>query len=189
MIRLNIARVLVAALATAPFVLGSVPASAQKPVSISEAITETFTIESIDHASRVVTLKDKDGVLEDVECGPEVQRFDALKVGDRVTFRYYESLVSAIRRPGQQTKPMASGGITRTPGTRPGGTVSEQMTATVVIQAIDAKAPSVRVTLEDGRDMSFRVEDARNLEGYKVGDSVEITYTRALAIGVTPAGK
>jgi Cu/Ag efflux protein CusF len=189
MIRLNIGFTFVAALVAAPFLLGAVPAAAQKPVTVSEAITETFTIEAIDHASRVVTLKHKDGFLEDVVCGPEVQRFDALKVGDRVTFRYYESLVSAIRRPGSPTPPAASGGITRTPGGRPGATVSEQMITTVTIQAIDTKAPSVRVTLEDGRDMSFRVENARNLEGYKVGDKVEITYTRALAIGVTPAGK
>jgi Cu/Ag efflux protein CusF len=189
MIRRNVVRMFVAALAASPLVLGAVLAAAQKPVSISDAITETFTIEAIDHASRVVTLKDKDGFLEDVVCGPEVQRFDALKVGDRVTFRYYESLVSAIRRPGSAPSPSVSGGIVRTPGAQPGGTISEQMNATVTIQAIDPKAPSVRVKLADGREMSFRVENAKNLEGYKVGDTVEITYTRALAVGVTPAGK
>jgi hypothetical protein len=35
--------------------------------------------------------------------------------------------------------------------------------------------------------MSFKVENAKNLEGFKVGDQVEITYTQALAINVTPA--
>jgi Cu/Ag efflux protein CusF len=173
-------------LAAAPFAPGTIAAAAQKPVSMAEVVTETFTIEAIDHSERIVTLKDKDGMLEDVYCGPEVQRFDALKVGDKVTFRYHESVVSAIRRPGEQARPMSSAGLTRAPGARPGGTIAEQMSATVVIQAIDPKVPSVRIKLEDGRQMSIKVQDAKNLEGYKVGDTVEITYTQALAVSVTP---
>ena len=179
---------IVTTVTAAAVLLGGAALAAQKPVSVSEAITKTFTIEAIDHTLRVVSLKDAEGNIEEVVCGPEVVRFDALKVGDRVTFRYYESLVSTIRRPGQDARPMASGGITRTPGARPGGTISEQTTAMVVIQAIDLKAPSVGVKLDDGRQMSFRAESANNLAGYKVGDTVEITYTRALAVSVRPPG-
>ena len=84
-------------------------------------ITKTFTIEAIDKTSRVVTLKDPAGMLESVYCGPEVQRFDALKVGDMVTFRYHESLVTALRRPGQAPRATESAGVTRTPGANPGG--------------------------------------------------------------------
>ena len=63
------------------------------------------------------------------------------------------------------------------------------MTATVTINAIDPKVPSVTITTEDGKTMSFKVENPKNLEGVKVGDQVEITYTQALAISVTPPGK
>jgi Cu/Ag efflux protein CusF len=159
-------------------------AQAQKAVSLSEVISETFTIEAIDHAARVVTLKAKDGTTEDIVCGPEVQRFDALKVGQSVTFRYHESLVSAIRRPGQAPKDPVAGGITRTPGAAPGGTIARQLSASVIIEAIDAKVPSLTVKTTSGKRMSFRVEDAKNLEGYKAGDTVEITYTQALAVSV-----
>jgi Cu/Ag efflux protein CusF len=162
-------------------------AAGQKPVSISEVVTETFTIEAIDHTLRVVSLKDKDGNVEDLLVGPEVTRFDALKVGDRVTFRYHESVVSAISRPGSKPKAPETGGITRTPGEKPGGTIATQSTATVTIQVIDPKTPSVTVKTQDGRQMSFKVQNAKNLEGYKVGDQVEITYTRALAVSVTAA--
>jgi Cu/Ag efflux protein CusF len=163
--------------------------AAQKPVSVADVVTATFTIEAIDHATRTVTLKDKDGISEDLVCGPDVKRFDALKVGDKVTFRYHESLVSAIRRPGSAPKAAETGGITRTPGTKPGGTIAQQMSATVTIEAIDAKVPSVTVKAADGRRLSFRIEDKKNLEGYKAGDKVEITYTQALAINVEAAGK
>lgn len=157
---------------------------AQKPVSVGDVISETFTIEAIDHAGRIVSLKDKDGLIEDVYCGPEVQRFAALKVGDKVTFRYHESIVSAIRRPGTAAKDPVTSAVTRTPGTKPGGTVAAQLTVTVTIEAIDAAVPSVTIRGKDGRRTSFRVQDKKNLEGYKVGDAVEITYTQALAVSV-----
>ena len=51
------------------------------------------------------------------------------------------------------------------------------------------KVPSVTVKTDKGRQMSFRVQDAKNLEGYKVGDTVEVTYTQALAISVEPGKK
>jgi len=155
--------------------------------TMGAAVTESFTIEAIDHSSRIVTLKDKNGALSDVVCGPEVQRFDALKVGDNVTMRYYESLVSAIRATTAAPKPPVQASVTRTPGDKPGGTIAQQFTATVTIVAIDMKVPSVTIKRSDGRTLSFKVEDKKNLEGFKAGDTVEITYTQALAISVTPA--
>ena len=166
--------------------LSGVAVAAQKPVREGTVVTETFTIEAIDHTARVVTLKDKDGNSGDVYCGPEVQRFDALKIGDNVTFSYQESLVTGIRKPGSAAKPSESSSVTRTPGAAPGGTIARQFTVTVTIEAIDPKIPSVTIKNEAGRRMSFKVEDAKNLEGYKVGDTVEITYTQALAVSVKP---
>jgi Cu/Ag efflux protein CusF len=165
------------------------PAAAQKPVSSGEVISKTFTIEAIDSTNRVVTLKAPDGVLQEVYCGPEVQRFDALKVGDAVTFRYHESMVTAVRRAGQAKPASESAAVTRTPGTNPGGTMADQQTRTVTIQSIDTKTPSVTVKTDRGANMSMRIKDAKNLEGYKVGDTVDITYTRALAVSVEPAKK
>jgi Cu/Ag efflux protein CusF len=172
-------------IAAAAVMLFVAPALAQRAVSVGDTVTATFTIEAIDHATRIVTLKGEDGTYDDVYCGPEVQRFDALKVGDKVTFRYHESLVTAIKHSGAPAKPPEAAAITRAPGATPAATMSRQMTAVVTIQAIDAKVPSVTVKTANGRSMSFRVENAKNLEGYKVGDNVEVTYTQALAVNVT----
>jgi Cu/Ag efflux protein CusF len=151
----------------------------------ADAVTAPFTITAIDSGARVVTLKDKEGITRELACGPEVQRFNALKVGDTVTFRYYESVATAIRR-SSGTPPAMSGnaGVTRTPGAKPGGTVAQQLTTTVTIEAIDPKIPSVTVKTADGNKLSFKVEDKKNIEGYKAGDKVDITYTQALAISV-----
>jgi Cu/Ag efflux protein CusF len=58
------------------------------------------------------------------------------------------------------------------------------MSATVTITEIDAEVPSVTVKTEDGRTMSFKIDDKKNLEGVKVGDKVDITYTAAVMITV-----
>jgi Cu/Ag efflux protein CusF len=158
--------------------------AAQKPVSVAETLTKTATVEAIDKTARVVTLKGQDGFVVDVLCGPEVQRFDALKVGDTVTFSYHESVVSSISRPGDKPKDPLSTTVTRTAGAKPGGTISQQQTATVTIEEIDPKIPSVSVKTEGGSRMSFKVEDKKNLDGYKVGDKVNIAYTQALAVSV-----
>jgi ribosomal protein S17 len=159
-------------------------AMAQKPVTQGAAITETATIVAIDSTNRLITLKDKDGITDTIVAGPEVKRFSELKVGDIVTFRYYESVVYAIQKPGDKAPAPAAGGLVRSTGPKPGGTLSEQMTAVVTIEAIDAKIPSVTIKTEDGSIMSFKIEDPKNLTGVKVGDKVQITYTRALAISV-----
>jgi Cu/Ag efflux protein CusF len=163
----------------------SVPVNAQKPVTQGAEVSKTFSIEAIDYSARLVTLKGPSGETETILCGPEVQRFDALKVGDTVTFRYYESVVYAIRKPG--SAPAAGGAsVTRVPGDRPGATIAQQMIAVVTVNTIDMKVPSVTITTKDGRKMSFKVQDRKNLEGVKVGDQVEVTYTQALAVSVAP---
>jgi hypothetical protein len=171
-------------LAAAVVLALAVPALAQKPVSKGTIVVETFVIDAIDHASRMVTLSDGKGHKESVYCGPEVERFSALKVGDKVTFQYHESVVYQIRKPGSIGGPEVGTSVIRTPGDKPGGTMSQQVTATVLIDAIDIKAPSVTFTNADGTKSSFRVQDAKNLEGYKAGDRVQVTYTQALAISV-----
>jgi Cu/Ag efflux protein CusF len=167
------------------FVAIPIAAPAQKAVTQSAAVEMTAEIVAIDKDARMVTLQDEDGEMEDVYCGPEVKRFDELKVGDKITFRYHESVVSQIRKPGASA-PAASGKPTlvRGTGAKPSGTLSQQLSATVTIAAIDANVPSMTVKTEDGHTMSFKIADKKNLEGVKVGDKVDITYTAALMITV-----
>ena len=168
-------------------VLAAAPlAWAQTPITESAVVEMTATIETIDHANRVITLKDKDGNTESILAGPQMKRFDELKVGQKVTFRYHESVVSQIRKPGEAAAPTAAGKetVVRGEGAKPSATVARQDTVTVTIKSIDPKVPSVTVATEAGHLMSMKVRDRKNLEGVAVGDRVEITYTAALAIAV-----
>jgi Cu/Ag efflux protein CusF len=173
-------------LAAVLVVLPVVAAAAERSHAGAEVAVRTARITTIDHDARLVTLVRPDGEAETIQCGPEVERFDELKVGDTVTFRYYESVAYAIRKPGQPSGLPAETGpaITRGQGPRPGGTLARQATAAVTVKAIDEKAPSITVLTEGGRTLSFRVEDKKNLKDVKAGDKVEVTYTEAIAISV-----
>jgi hypothetical protein len=48
----------------------------------------------------------------------------------------------------------------------------------------DATVPSVTVRTGDGHKMTAQVEDRKALDGVKVGDRVEITFTEALMVTV-----
>lgn len=160
--------------------------SANAPTTVKQAVTQelTATIEAIDHDTREVTLKDRDGVVQTITAGPQVKRFKELKVGDTVTLQYYESVVYRIRKPGDAAMPAYDSGVIPSKGPRPGGTTLQQQTATVTIKAIDPAAPSVTIQTQDGRTSSYRVEDRNVLGQVKVGDKVEVTLTQALMISV-----
>jgi len=178
---------ILAAVAVAALV-GLLPslAVAQKPVSKGAMLEVKAKIVALDSTSRLVTLQDDSGESETIYAGPEVKRFDALKVGDVVTFRYYESIVYAIKKPGAPASAAPADGakIVRSEGAKPGATVSEQQTATVQVKALDLKKNSITVLTDDGRTVSFQVDDPKNLKGVAVGDKVEITYTTAVMITV-----
>jgi len=168
-------------------------AAAQKTVTQKKASKETATITAIDKATRTVTLKNTTGIVEELVAGPEIVRFDALKVGDKVTFTHTESVVYQIRKPGQApaagAKP-ATGQtpeITRTPGAIPGGTITERQTKTVRVEAVDKKEARISVRTAEGTGITAIVDDKKNLNGVKIGDHVDITYTEAVMIAVEPA--
>jgi len=147
-------------------------------------ISKSATITAINHTTRVVTLKDAQGHVEDVMCGPEIRRFNELKVGDTVTFSYHAAVVYDVVKSGQQTTAAAGSSVVRGQGVKPSGALTKQMKATVTIDAIDAAAPSVTVRTADGHSITAQVEDKKKLEGLKVGDKVDITFTEALMVTV-----
>ena len=66
------------AIVIAGLVLAAAPAAfAQaKPIVKTETVTKTVTIEAIERSQRIVTFKDDKGVMDTVQVGPEMKRFD-----------------------------------------------------------------------------------------------------------------
>jgi hypothetical protein len=60
---------------------------------------------------------------------------------------------------------------------------------TVTITAIDPKVPSVTFKGPAGNSRTVKVMQPEKLQGVAVGDTVDITYTEALAVKVEKAAK
>jgi hypothetical protein len=166
-------------------------AAAQTPVTKTKSVTATATIQAIDAANRRLTIKDQTGVEDSYVAGPEIKRFDELKVGDTVKMTYMESVVLQLRKappagtPGAKpADPSLDAAVTRGKGALPGVTAAVQEKMTVTVKSIDASVPSITVTTPDGRTITRKVEDKKHLTGVAPGDSIEITYTRALLTSI-----
>jgi len=71
----------------------------------------------------------------------------------------------------------------------PGSQTRRDQTFTVTIEAIDSKAPSVRVRGVQGQALALAVRDPQQLQNVEVGDVVDITFYESLLITVEPAPK
>ena len=52
--------------------------------------------------------------------------------------------------------------------------------------SVDEKTPSLTVKTSDGRTITRKVENRKNLEGVKAGDRIDITYTEAVMVDIVP---
>jgi hypothetical protein len=175
------------ALAGLVLVLAGGPVSAQTKTIPGEMVTVTVTIEAIESATRTLTVKNDKGLYETIQAPPEVKRFSELKVGDKITARYYDNLVVRMKKPGEAAVDVDSAALTRGEGQRPAGTAATQRTITVTITNIDPKATSVTVKGPNGYTYSRRVADKKAFALLKVGDQLDMTWTEALLISVESA--
>lgn len=156
--------------------------------------TITATVESIDMATRMVTLVKPDGRSFVVEAGEEVRNLGQVKVGDKVTVEYYEGLIAEMAPPGASTKEFeVTKAVRRAPvGARPAGATAEAITTTVVIEHVDPLRHTVFFKGPLGKTrvvQATRPEFQPMLKKLKPGDKVNVTYFEAMAVSVKPAAK
>ena len=154
-----------------------------------ERVTASGTVEAIDHASRLLTLKDQDGEFVTVDVPADVKRFPEIKVGDKVTATYYDNVTVRLKKPGEPPVNAESAAATPGTGPKPGGTVASQRTMTAVVEAIDPKVPSITFKGPKGWKYSRKILDKDVLKQVKVGDRVDFTWTEAVMIEVTAPKK
>ena len=149
-----------------------------------EMRTETATVEAIEASTREVTLKKSDGTYTVARVGKEIKRFDTLKIGDKITARYYDNIVLRLKAPGEKDVDSKSAAMTRAAEGQAAGTVGAQRTITATITAIDQAVPSITFKGPNNWTYSSRVEDKAALAKVKVGDKVDITWTAAMILSL-----
>jgi ribosomal protein S17 len=177
---------------------GTAPAPAAKPASPAPAmpkgqeaavVTLRGTVEAVDKEKQTVTIKGPKRTLTIRVQDPK--KLEAIKVGDPVVGKYYEAIAFEVKKPGTATPGVTAqqGVASSQPGATPAGAVGEQVTVTATITAIDKKAHTVTIKGPDGTTETVKARNPKNLDAVKVGDLVEITYTRALAIALDKPAK
>jgi hypothetical protein len=185
-------QVLCSALATAALVsvfavTGRAQDRALTKTLTGEEKTATATVEAIERSTRVVTLKEQNGEYTEVSVPSDVKRFDTLKIGDKITVKYYENIVLRLKLPGEKSTDTDTAALTPGSGAKAGGTAATQRTITATITHIDPKVPSITFTGPNGWKYSSRVEDKVALSKVKVGDRLDITWTTAALISIDGA--
>jgi hypothetical protein len=173
-------------MAVAVLVLAARTAVAQSKTVSSEMRVETGTVESIEASTRTITLKKPDGTYVTTVAGPDIKRFGELKVGDKVTARFYENVVVRLKRPGESEGSSAAKSTTPSGQTMAGGTTARQVNITATITAIDMQIPSITFTGPNGWKYMSKVQDKEALAKVHVGDKVDITWTEAVLVALEP---
>ena len=164
------------------------PAGAQVSKTLNGTLeTVTVSVEGIERASREITVKKKDGSYDVLYVPEQVKQFDTLKIGDKITAKYDETLVIRLQEPGQKPIDAEASALTKSTDSR-AATASHQRTITATITHIDPKVPSITVSGPNNWTYTKRVEDTKMLAKVKVGDKLDLTWTEAVIMSLE-AGK
>jgi hypothetical protein len=164
--------------------------TAAKPLSAERSLLVTVTakVEAVDQAKREVTLKGPLGNVVTFVVDERVKRLKEVKVGDEVTADYYVSLSGELRAPTEDERnhplTILEGGARAPKGASPaaGGLRAFKVVATVI--GLDLPTQSVTLEGPRGNSGSIRAENVEKLKQLRLGDTVVVTYTEALAISL-----
>ena len=121
----------------------SLPSWAQEVKQLTHTVTLSGTVESIDHDKHVMNIKAADGTFQTVDVPANVKRFDELKVGDKVSVTYNNTVLAKLKPPGEAAVDTGSKTSTMGQEARPGGTTAVERTITATVAAIDKDASSI----------------------------------------------
>jgi hypothetical protein len=153
----------------------------------------TAEVTAVNLASREVTLKGPQGNEVTITVSDAVKRLDEVKVGDFVRVDYLVSVAAEIRKPTAEEAAhplviMAAGG--KSPeGEMPAAGVARRFKVVTTIEALNRPAQTVTVKGPLGHYLTARVADPERLTQVRIGETVVIVYTEALALSLEKTDK
>jgi hypothetical protein len=158
--------------------------------SAATVVEATATVVAINAKTRVVTLKGASGKTMDVVAGDEVKNFSQIHVGDNVTIQYREALTLELKKTKDAANAAAAAGAVAAPvGAQPAAAAVAQVTVLADVVAIDPKKSTISLKGPAGNVVDLKVNNPDHFKVVRKGDKVEVTYSEAMAIAVTPAQK
>lgn len=155
----------------------------------ADTVTISATVEAIDQLTRTITLRGPEGSVFSVQAGEQVVNLPQVRVGDEVVAIYVNAVAVRMAEPGEFHDESGKQVGQAIPGTRPGTFEINETTVTATIERIDTAGNMVRLRLPGGSVKDVRVKDPANLKKVRVGDTIVITYSEAVAISVEQGRK
>ncbi|MGB5736470.1 MAG: copper-binding protein [Thiohalocapsa sp.] len=131
--------------------------------------------------TRLMTLKDADGIFHVLHVPPEVTRIDEIKIGDKVTITEISTALIGLT-PADAGTPIgmdATTDVERESGRKPSGTITETLTVSGEVVGVDAAAGTVTVK-GPNQTRTFDVSDPALLDGIKAGDGVVAQFRNVI---------
>ncbi len=154
---------------------------------VTDAISTTATVVSVDRTKRLVVLKRADGSNVTYKALPNAFGFDDIKAGDVVKVSVAEELAVFL---GRNSVPSGAGTNAAKLRVRlPGGaqavaTEVGTVSFTAKVTAMDDWLDTVTLQLTDGTSRTIKVGEAVNLADVSVGDVVSVQSTEAAVVAL-----
>lgn len=187
---LTFAGALIAATCTTLPALAQQPAAKPAQVKDIEAMMSltkvTATVAAVDMKNRIVTLVGPEGNTFSVLADDRVKNLAQVKVGDELVVEYYESVALDFQKgDGIRMATSFDTSAAAKAGQKPGAAALQTVTLVSNVWAVNAVKSTVLVRGPYGHFSEVKLKDPAMLAGVKVGDQMKITYTQAVAIGIT----
>lgn len=165
-------------------------ASGHPSFKASETVQGEATVLSVDKTTRVVTLLGEHGDTVDVTCGPQVKNFAKIAKGDVVKVKYTETLMIHVEPEGTALKAsVESNASSAKPGENPHASMTDKVTFSGTITAIDMAKGTVTLRGAEGNEMVLHPRVKENLKKVKVGENVVFNYEQTVALSVAKVTK
>ena len=181
----------VAALAGVPFTVAAQATAPTVPAAkgMVADVKVTGEVTDVDRANRLLAVKGPNGGINVYSVGPEIKRFDEIKVGDRIVVEYTAAVAVALRKGGEdiREKVEAESGAIAPPSSPPGATAMRRTTIVANVEKVDRAKSIATLRGPKGRVADVKVEDPAVLKEIKTGDKVVAVIYESAAISVRPA--
>jgi hypothetical protein len=150
-----------------------------------ETATGMVTMQSIDAAARTLVLKRADGLTATFKAGPEIRRFNQLKVGDQIMSTVTDNSTIFVLKEKLTPSAAASQAVVRTPeGASVGGIIVNAINIDAKVLDVDLDHRTVLLQYGPTQTRSVSVRPTVDLSQVAVNDTVLVRGTQTISIRV-----
>lgn len=155
-------------------------------IEFAEATTITAEVYGVEKIDRDLWLQGPEGNVVEMQVGEQARNFNQLEIGDQVNITFYQSIAIFLGKPGELPADETGKVVVRSPeGAEPGGIAVEVSDISASVVSINKENRSVTLKGPLGNTLTTYVDKSNPyFDELKVGDSIHVRYTKALAIDV-----